>query len=266
MTVLSAQSIRRRRQWQEVKLIDPFVERSVHAESGMSYGLSSAGYDVRVKQGFVLRPGKFRLASTVEYFRLPDDLIAFLHDKSSLARQGIAVQNTVFEPGWQGHATLEIANHGPRSVELYQGQPIAQVVFQTLDEPTESPYRGKYQFQADEPVAAKFETEWVRPRRWPEGEIERLLTPEEIILLRQMRTSLGYPNEPSTWYINETPDGPVAVEAFTGFTKKLPAGPLTIGCPVCQGTGEIRRNVGYWLWGDLKSKCLACNGTGKVTA
>lgn len=145
--ILSDQAIRRAR------ILDPFVERSVHGV-GASYGLSSCGYDIRIKQTLFLRPGSFRLASTVERFDMPDDVAAVVHDKSTLARLGIALQNTFIEPGWRGWLTLEITNHGGRYVRLEAGQPIAQVVFHRLDGRSAQPYAGKYQDQADRPVGA----------------------------------------------------------------------------------------------------------------
>lgn len=135
-------------------IITPFVLRTVHGV-GASYGLSSCGYDIRIKQTLFLRPGSFRLASTVERFAMPDDVAAVVHDKSTLARLGIALQNTFIEPGWRGWLTLEITNHGGRYVRLEAGQPIAQVVFHSLDQSCGRPYgAGKYQDQADCPVGA----------------------------------------------------------------------------------------------------------------
>jgi dCTP deaminase len=148
--ILAAQHIRNR-----VGMIEPFHERSI--SHGMSYGLSSAGYDVRIQQRIVLRPGDFTLASTIECFDMPDDLLAQVADKSTWARRGIAVQNTIIEPGWRGHLTLEITNHGPNIVGIEEGSPIAQIIFHMLLQPTETPYSGKYQDQRDEPVEAKFE-------------------------------------------------------------------------------------------------------------
>jgi hypothetical protein len=82
-------------------------------------------------------------------------VVGVVHDKSSLARRGIAVQNTVLEPGWRGFLTLEITNHGPEPIMLKSGCAVAQVVFTFLDEPTERPYRGKYQDQEAGPQAAR---------------------------------------------------------------------------------------------------------------
>lgn len=147
--ILSAQTIRKR------GIIRPFSERTI--VNGMSYGLSSCGYDVRIKQHLIVPPGRFKLASTVEHFWMPNDVVGRVHDKSTLARLGLAVQNTIIEPGWRGYLTLEISNNGYRDHELEAGQPIAQIIFELLDEPTEQVYSGKYQDQADEPVEAKLE-------------------------------------------------------------------------------------------------------------
>jgi len=133
-------------------VVVPFYERTV--QNGMSFGLSSAGYDVRTKQGIILSPGQFILLSTVEHFWMPDDVIAFVHDKSTWARRGIAVQNTVIEPGWRGYLTLEVTNHGDLIVEISAGDPIAQIVFHRMEAPAERRYDGKYQDQADAPVPA----------------------------------------------------------------------------------------------------------------
>lgn len=88
--ILPAQEIRK------LKPIEPFFERSVSA--GMTFGLGPAGYDVRIAEGFHLWPKGFALASTMEYFRIPSDLIAFVHDKSTWARRGLSLFNTVIEP------------------------------------------------------------------------------------------------------------------------------------------------------------------------
>jgi len=152
--ILSGQSIRKR------GIFTPFNERTKH--NGMSYGLSMAGYDVRVKldgleDKITLHPGDFILAVTLEHFDMPSDVLGIVHDKSTWARQGIAVQNTVIEPGWKGYLTLEITNHGTDAVVLASGDPIAQIVCHQLDEPTERPYDGKYQHQEDTPQEARFE-------------------------------------------------------------------------------------------------------------
>ena len=115
----------------------------------MSYGLSAAGYDIRIAEDINLKAGEFTLASSLEEFNMPDDVLAYVKDKSTWARQGLAVQNTVIEPGWKGFLTLELTNH--RRMEtliLRKGMPIAQIVFHRLEAATEQPYDGKYQNQA----------------------------------------------------------------------------------------------------------------------
>lgn len=133
-------------------MITPFTEKGIF--NGMSYGLSSAGYDIRIKQGIRLLPDKFILASAIEEFHFPDDILGVVHDKSSLARRGLSVFNTVIEPGWSGFLTLELRNQGDDIINLPAGSPIAQIIFHRLEAPTVLPYRGKYQDQADAPVPA----------------------------------------------------------------------------------------------------------------
>jgi dCTP deaminase len=147
--ILSAQSIRKR------KPIYPFFARTTFA--GMTYGLGPAGYDVRIAERVKLRPGEFSLASTVEQFDMPNDLLAIVHDKSTWARKGLALQNTVIEPGWRGFLTLELTNHGHNTLDIIAGSPIAQIVFHLLDQPTDQAYSGKYQDQQSGPVAAIME-------------------------------------------------------------------------------------------------------------
>jgi len=149
--ILPAQMIRARSKG----MISPFHERGV--AHGMSFGLSAAGYDIRIAQSRVVEPGGFVLASTVEHFDMPYDLLAEVKDKSTWARRGLAVQNTVIEPGWRGYLTLEISNHGEMSVRIEGGSPIAQILFHQLAQPTEQAYRGKYQDQEARPVEARFE-------------------------------------------------------------------------------------------------------------
>lgn len=147
--MLSAQSIRRR------GIITPFCERTVY--QGVSYGLSSHGYDVRIAESLELRPGDFVLASTIERFEMPPDIAAIVHDKSTWIRRGLCVFNTVLESGWRGHLTLEIALHGSGKLFIPAGVGIAQIIFHPLDEPTEQLYAGKYQDQAAGPQPAIFE-------------------------------------------------------------------------------------------------------------
>lgn len=137
--ILSAQTIRK------LKPITPFHERT--KEFGMSYGLSAAGYDIRIAESTKVMCDNFTLASSLERFNMPDDVLAYVKDKSTWARQGLAVQNTVIEPGWKGYLTLELTNHSYKHIELKRGMPIAQIIFHKLDFATEQPYDGKYQNQ-----------------------------------------------------------------------------------------------------------------------
>jgi dCTP deaminase len=145
--ILPAQQLR------ALQPVEPFVERSV--AHGMTYGVGPAGYDVRVAQDLTLEPGAFALASTIERFAMPADVIAFVHDKSTWARRGLAAQNTVIEPGWFGFLTLELTNHGRETLAISAGMPIAQVVFHRLLESTDTPYSGRYQDQAEGPQPAR---------------------------------------------------------------------------------------------------------------
>lgn len=143
-------------------------------DHGVSYGLGEAGYDIRLKQDIkyfprenivslrndefhipIETPGRFVLASAIEEFDMPLDLVGVVHDKSTWARQGVSVFNTVIEPGWKGFLTLEIVFHGSNRVHLPAGAGIAQVLFHYLVEPAQ--YNGKYQNQADKPVESKWE-------------------------------------------------------------------------------------------------------------
>jgi len=125
-------------------MVQPFHERTVI--NGMTFGVGPAGYDVRVAEDIHVGRGDFMLASTVEQFAIPDDVLAYVKDKSTWARRGIALQNTVIEPGWRGHLTLEITNHAGY-VHIPAGSPIAQIVFHRLERATDTPYAGKYQDQ-----------------------------------------------------------------------------------------------------------------------
>ena len=137
-----------------------------------SYGLVEAGYDIRIKQDIQFDPGypggyptvtnglddghmgRFILGSAIEEFDMPNDLVGIVHDKSSWARQGLSVFNTVIEPGWKGFLTLELVFHGNKPVHIPAGSGIAQVIFHYVQD-GERPYEGKYQNQIDEPVPAK---------------------------------------------------------------------------------------------------------------
>lgn len=141
---------------------------------GTSYGLGEAGYDIRIKQEirFVTKGlpatrevrvltngayddiynGRFALASAIEEFNMPNYLMGIVHDKSTWARRGLSVFNTVVEPGWKGFLTLELVYHGEGELIIPAGSGIAQVMFHEVKEP--AAYHGKYQFQDDRPVAA----------------------------------------------------------------------------------------------------------------
>lgn len=148
-----------------------------------TYGLSEAGYDIRVAQdvsfyrdwlgrrwvkvadhrpiltlkGNVIKPteekrGTFAIASAIEEFTMPENLMGVVHDKSTWARQGLSVYNTVIEPGWNGFLTLELEYQGQDDLFIPTGSGIAQVIFHKTWEPAE--YNGRYQNQEDRPVPA----------------------------------------------------------------------------------------------------------------
>ena len=135
-------------------------------QHGVSWGLSEAGYDIRVKQYIefyetgvcvdgVFQTGNFTIASAVEEFQMPHNLVGIVHDKSTWARQGLSVFNTVIENGWCGFLTLELVYHGKKTLHIPAGAGIAQVIFHETS--NFASYNGKYQNQADMPVSAKME-------------------------------------------------------------------------------------------------------------
>jgi dCTP deaminase len=156
-------------------MIEPFVDSQVRA-GVVSYGLSSYGYDIRVADEFkvftninstvidpkqfdprsfvdvkadvcIVPPNSFALARTIEYFRIPRDVLTVCLGKSTYARCGIIVNVTPFEPEWEGFVTLEISNTTPLPARIYANEGIAQVLFFQSDEPCERSYadkRGKY--------------------------------------------------------------------------------------------------------------------------
>jgi len=159
--ILSGQTIK------EEQIISPFHEKTV--QRGMSFGVSHAGYDIRISlasdrdmmlrqlpQPIKLKPGEARLFGSVEKFTMPLDVIGFVKDKSTWARRFLACQNTVIEPGWEGYLTIELTNHGSETLEIFHGDPIAQVIFNRIDRPVEG-YKGKYQGQEAGPQEARFE-------------------------------------------------------------------------------------------------------------
>lgn len=150
--ILPAQEIRR------LGLVTPCEHR--HSVRGATAGLGPAGYDVTLDglggwAETLLSPGKFLLLSTQEKFHMPPNVLGVVHDKSTWARRGVAVQNTVIEPGWFGYLTLEVTNHGTDELVFQEGDPIAQVVFHWLKFDTDRPYSGKYQNQERGPQGAR---------------------------------------------------------------------------------------------------------------
>ena len=140
--------------WQKPP-VTPMTDTKMRAH-GVSYGLSEAGYDIRIKQSLTFHPlRRFALASSVERFTMPSDLVGVVHDKSTWARQGLSVFNTVIEPGWEGYLTLELVYHGWRPISIPAGAGIAQVLFHETR--SDAQYSGKYQGQEDRPVAAIME-------------------------------------------------------------------------------------------------------------
>lgn len=130
-----------------------------------SHGLSEAGYDIRIRQDLIFTPTgaviidgrftediNFTLASSVEEFQMPEYLVGVVHDKSTWARRGLSVFNTVIEPGFCGGLTLELVYHGRGQLVVPAGSGIAQVLFhETMDY---AKYDGKYQNQSTDPVEA----------------------------------------------------------------------------------------------------------------
>lgn len=133
-------------------------------EYGVSWGLSEAGYDIRIKQDVrfddysgvivdgVYSTGNFTIASAMELFHMPSNLVGIVHDKSTWARQGLSVFNTVIEPSWNGYLTLELVYHGRNGLHIPAGAGIAQVIFHETS--SKAYYDGKYQNQEDRPVSA----------------------------------------------------------------------------------------------------------------
>lgn len=139
--IASAQTLRK------IQPVKPFCERTRF--NGMTFGVGPAGYDLRIREEVTLDPGSFVLASSIEEFDMPHHLLGVVHDKSTWARLGLCVQNTVIEPGWRGFLTLELTNHSKSSLNISSGTPICQVIFHMLDKPTDLPYNGKYQDQQE---------------------------------------------------------------------------------------------------------------------
>jgi len=134
------------------KPVSPMIGQK-HKRHGVSHGLSEAGYDICINQDVTLHPFKrFALASTYEYFDMPSSLVGVVHDKSTWARRGLSVFNTVIEPAWRGYLTLELVYHGWGVLHIPAGAGIAQVLFHQITD--NAAYSGKYQDQPNRPVAA----------------------------------------------------------------------------------------------------------------
>jgi dCTP deaminase len=176
MAILSDRWIRRMAQ--DKGMIEPFVDAQKR-EGIISYGLSSYGYDARVGTDFkiftnvnsavvdpknfdqnsfvdrntdvcIIPPNSFALARTVEYFRIPRDVLVVCVGKSTYARCGIIVNVTPLEPEWEGHVTLEFSNTTPLPAKIYANEGACQFLFLQGNEPCEVSYRdkaGKYQGQ-----------------------------------------------------------------------------------------------------------------------
>jgi dCTP deaminase len=159
----------------ETGMIAPFVDGQVR-EGVVSYGVSSYGYDIRVADEFkvftnvnntvidpknfdprafvdiradvcIVPPNSFALARTIEYFKIPRNILTICLGKSTYARCGIIVNVTPFEPEWEGYVTLEISNTTPLPAKIYANEGIAQVLFLQSDEDCEQSYadkKGKY--------------------------------------------------------------------------------------------------------------------------
>jgi dCTP deaminase len=162
----------------EKGMIEPFADRQVR-QGVISFGVSSYGYDMRVADEFkiynyhnyavvdpksidpqsmvdfqgdicVIPPNSFALGRSVEYFRIPRQVLTICLGKSTYARCGIIVNVTPFEPEWEGYVTLEISNTGPSPARIYANEGIAQVLFFVADDECQISYadkKGKYQSQ-----------------------------------------------------------------------------------------------------------------------
>ena len=162
----------------EKGMIEPFEERQVRT-GVISYGLSSYGYDIRIADAFkiftnvfntvvdpkefdprsfvdfqgpvcVIPPNSFALGRSIEYFRIPREVMTVCVGKSTYARCGIITNVTPFEPEWEGFVTLEVSNTTPLPARIYANEGIAQVLFFESDETCAVSYadrQGKYQAQ-----------------------------------------------------------------------------------------------------------------------
>ena len=168
------------------KMIEPFEDKQIRGNN-ISYGVSSYGYDARVSREFkiftnvdnaivdpkafsdqsfverdtdvcIIPPNSFALASTVEYFRIPRNVLVICLGKSTYARCGIIVNVTPLEPGWEGYVTLEFSNTTPLPAKIYANEGVAQFIFLKGNEKPEVTYadrEGKYMDQGPEPTLPK---------------------------------------------------------------------------------------------------------------
>lgn len=123
---------------------------------GLSYGLTECGYDIRIAQDVTLFLGRrFVLASAIEEFDMPSNLMGRVLNKSTWARLGLDASSTTnIEPGWKGFLTLELTYSGIMPLRIKAGMGIAQVIFEQISVPVQ--YSGKYQNQVNKPTQAKF--------------------------------------------------------------------------------------------------------------
>lgn len=137
------------------QVFTPYHPRTKH--HGLSFGKGFAGYDIRIAESLVIPAKGFSLASSMEHFSIPHDCVAMVCDKSTHARRGLSLFNTIAEPGWRGWLTLELFNASNDTIELLSGDPIAQVILLRLDAPSDGYGAGKYQDQCAGPQPAIFE-------------------------------------------------------------------------------------------------------------
>ena len=130
----------------DVRLGDTFSSVK-KTETVITFGLP-VEYETVKKEAFLLMPRQFVLATTMEYFKLPDNLTAFVEGRSSVGRMGLFIQNAGWvDPGFEGEITLELFNASDKPILLETGERVGQLVFAELDQHAEKPYNGKYQKQ-----------------------------------------------------------------------------------------------------------------------
>lgn len=131
----------------DIRIGDSFSEMSARVGEPLEMS-SRIKYEVRRAERYVIHPGQFVLATTMEYFKLPHNLTAFVEGRSSIGRLGLFIQNAGWvDPGFEGEITLELFNASCNSIVLEKGRRVGQLVFALLDRDAENPYKGKYQRQ-----------------------------------------------------------------------------------------------------------------------